>query len=296
MEKYRRLQKKPEKTEPFEVRVTSNTFLRSSLAYVARLFDDKNEKVVIKGMGFVISKALSLATLVRHRFVGLHQTIDFGTLEIMDEYVPVEEGLDNVTLKKKVPNVVITLSFKGLDKAHPGYSAPLPESEITPYEPFGARRGGFRREGERPRRRAGGFGRGPRRSRPAERFEEDEEYDYGRGRSRGRPRRYGGPRRPPRYDNRAYEREEHYDREENYEKDEGEYRYSSRPRRSRNWRGPRRAPRYDADRPAGYEETRRPRYDEAEYEQERQPRYNEGEEYGRRRFRGRPRRRYQDNY
>ena len=264
MDKYRRLRKPAEKTAPFEVRVTGQTLLRNSLGYVAHLFEDKNEKVVIKGMGFVISKAISLATLIRRRFKGLHQLVDFGTLEIVDEYDPIEEGLDHVVVKKKVANVAITLSLAPLDKNHPGYAAPLPDSEVSEYEPFGGRSEGFRSRGFRGR----GFrGRRPRR----EGYEggyygedypaEGEEEGYGTSRGRGRGRGRFGPRGPRRYraprSDRGYYEDSGYGRSEEgghryegrgYEgHEEGEHEYGRRPRRSSRYGGPRGGRRYEGE-------------------------------------------------
>ena len=286
MDKYRRIKKEPDKTEAFEVRVTNDTLLRSSLAYVARLFDEKHEKVIIKGMGFVISKALSLATLVRHRFLGLHQIVDFGTLEIVDEYFPIEEGLDNVVVKKKVPNIVITLSFKQLEQTHPGYSAPLPKDDVQPYEPFGMRRGGFR-DGYRGGYR-GGFRGSRRRGRPSRRgsyeerdyeergYDEQERPRARRGwRGRGRfPRRYSDQPRPPRFNNREHEREDRYEEESApYEQERGPRRYSNRPRPPRsNNREYEREDRYEEE-PAPYEQERRPRRPRSYGGPRRAPRY-----------------------
>ena len=108
-----------------EVRVTSSTFVRTYLAYIARLFDEKHDKVVIKAMGNAIPRAVSLAMLVRHRFKGLHQIVEISTTEFSDN--------DRV---RRVGLVTITLSKKELDKNHIGYSAPLPDSEVTDYKPF----------------------------------------------------------------------------------------------------------------------------------------------------------------
>jgi DNA-binding protein len=195
MEKYRRVLKPRDKAPSTEIRVTANTMMRSYLGYIASLFEQKNEKVTIKGTGFAISKAISLATLVRHKFKGLHQIVDIGSMEMVDEYEPTEEGLDNVTLKRKVALVTITLSLKELDTAHTGYSAPLPESEVTQYEPFGT--GSYEGRGRgRGERRGRGRGRGGFRGRRRgfrgyrggyqEEQEEQEEAPYRRSRGRGR--------------------------------------------------------------------------------------------------------------
>ena len=88
-----------------EVRVTNVTFVRTYLAYIARLFNEKHEHVVIKAMGNAISKAISLAMLVRRRFKGLHSITEVGATELSDR--------DRV---RRVSLATITLSKKELDK------------------------------------------------------------------------------------------------------------------------------------------------------------------------------------
>lgn len=196
MDKYERIRKTEErpKCPDNEVRVTANTFLRYSLTYIASLFEKKKEEIVIKGTGFAIPKAISLATLVRHKFKGLHQIIEIGTMEIVDEFMPIEEGLDKVTMKRKIPLLSIILSLKELDKNNPGYSAPLPDSEIQPYQAAGfAPRGGYGRGRGYGRRggfrRRGGYRRGGYRGREGYNVPEEQEEAAG---YREEPRRFRG--------------------------------------------------------------------------------------------------------
>ena len=133
MEKYRIKNKPSEKGAETEIRVNNKTSFGSYLGYIGSLFEKAKEMIEIKGTGYAIPKAISLAELVRKRFVGLFQIINFGTIEIVDEYEPLEEGLDTVILKRNLPFVNITLSKIQLDKEHPGYSDPLPEKEVRPF-------------------------------------------------------------------------------------------------------------------------------------------------------------------
>jgi DNA-binding protein len=89
--------------------VTSATYARTYLAYIARLFQEKHEKIVIRGMGNVVPKCISLAMLVRRRFKGLHQIVEISTNELKDN--------DRV---RKLPLITITLSMKELDKTNIG--------------------------------------------------------------------------------------------------------------------------------------------------------------------------------
>jgi len=198
MEKKREVEK-DKKAPDNEVRVTTQTFIRTYLAYIARLFQDKHDKVIIKGMGYAVPKAVSLAMLVRHRFKGLHQIVEVNTMELTDR-----------DLVRKVGLISITLSKKELDKSHIGYSAPIPDTEVEEYKPYvpgqpiatttgateDAPRGEFR-----GRRRGRGFGR-------------DRGFGRSRGFGRGRGRGFGGYDRPEGRDFEGYDRPERSERSE----------------------------------------------------------------------------------
>ena len=108
-----------------EVYVTGTTYIRSYLAYVAHLFEEKQDTIIIKAMGNAIPRAVSLGMLIRGRFKGIHQIAEISTDEIKDRNSVRRVGL-----------IKIILSKKPLDKRHPGYTAPLPDSEVIDYKPF----------------------------------------------------------------------------------------------------------------------------------------------------------------
>lgn len=236
MYKYRKLESAAEKHPDNEVRVSNNRTLRTYLVYINGLFEEKKmDTVILRGTGFVISKCTSVADLVRRRIKGLHEIVEFGSIEITDTYEPIEEGLDEVTLKRKIPFISIKLSKSPLPKDHPGYHEPLPESEVTPFVAYmaptggrrgrprggfrgrgfrggrsfrGAPRGGFRRgrgfrgrrafRGEGYERESEGYGRRPEGFRRGEGYRRGE---GGRGRGYGMQRFSGRPmRRGPRRD------------------------------------------------------------------------------------------------
>merc|ERR1712048_1459344 len=137
-----------------EIRVTA---VGSVAAYCARantLFTDEDKKTItITGTGNAITKAVTLAEVAKRRFKGLHQITSLSTTEIVDEYEPLEEGLDKVTDTKTLSCIEIKLSMETLDTGDKGYQAPLPESEVTEYNPEKAAAG-------RGRGRGRGKGRG----------------------------------------------------------------------------------------------------------------------------------------
>merc|ERR1711953_34263 len=71
-----------------------------------------------------------------------------STTEIVDEYEPLEEGLDKVTETRTLSCIEIKLSKDELDTSDKGYQAPLPESEVTDYDPEKAAAGRGRGRGK----------------------------------------------------------------------------------------------------------------------------------------------------
>eukprot|EP00826_Nyctotherus_ovalis_P004987 TRINITY_DN11108_c0_g1_i27.p1 TRINITY_DN11108_c0_g1~~TRINITY_DN11108_c0_g1_i27.p1 ORF type:complete len:172 (-),score=46.38 TRINITY_DN11108_c0_g1_i27:133-648(-) len=129
-----------------EIRVNAVTYVRTYLAYIARLFQENHDDVIIRGMGQAIPRAVGLSMLVRKRFKGLHQLAKVETAEFDDRgYV------------RRVGLITIKLSKNPLDKDDPGYSPPLPDSEVTEYVPFAVNE--KHDQDEAPRRSRGRGGR-----------------------------------------------------------------------------------------------------------------------------------------
>ena len=97
-----------------------------------------------------------------------------STIETTDTYEPLEEGLDTITLTRRLTALEIVLSVDRLDASSIGFQEPLPDSEVKELSleqlrarrptqrGFGRggmmRRGGFRRQNFRGRgRMQGGF-------------------------------------------------------------------------------------------------------------------------------------------
>eukprot|EP00826_Nyctotherus_ovalis_P009599 TRINITY_DN1253_c0_g1_i1.p1 TRINITY_DN1253_c0_g1~~TRINITY_DN1253_c0_g1_i1.p1 ORF type:complete len:203 (+),score=23.61 TRINITY_DN1253_c0_g1_i1:1707-2315(+) len=119
-------EKKSQAKEPAnEIRVTGTTYIRTYLAYVARLFEEKHDTVVVKAIGNAIPRAVNLGLLVRKRFKGIHQIAEVSMIDLNDR-----------DRTRKVALISITLSKKSLDKSHIGYAAPLPDSEVVEYKPY----------------------------------------------------------------------------------------------------------------------------------------------------------------
>merc|ERR1712151_482820 len=90
--------------------------------------------ITVTGIGNAIAKAVQLAEVVKRRVKGLHQITSLGSAEIVDEYEPLEEGLDKVTDTRTVSTIELKLSKDPLDTSDKGYQAPLDESEVKEYD------------------------------------------------------------------------------------------------------------------------------------------------------------------
>lgn len=95
--------------------------------------------MVLKAMGHAISKAVTVAEVLKHRVAGLHQVTQLSSVETVDVFEPLEEGLDRVESKRHIPGICIRLSLDPLDEGDPGYQAPLPASQVSP--PLASTRG-----------------------------------------------------------------------------------------------------------------------------------------------------------
>merc|ERR1719159_1908636 len=100
MDKYRKVikpKKESEDKDETEIRVTAVGSVSAYVSRAATVFNELGKpKITITGTGNAITKAVTLAEVVKRRFKGLHQITSLGSTEIVDEYEPIEEGLDMV--------------------------------------------------------------------------------------------------------------------------------------------------------------------------------------------------------
>lgn len=84
-------------------------------------------------MSNAVETAVKLAELIKHRIKGLHQINKINHITIVDEYEPLEEGLDHLKFTRIVTMLEIMLSKNELDTSDVGYQAPIDESEVQEY-------------------------------------------------------------------------------------------------------------------------------------------------------------------
>lgn len=102
-----------------------------SLKYIQQA--DGSPTIVLTAMGRAINKAVTIAEILKRK-MPLHQLNSLSSVEMVDVFEPVEEGLDVVTSRRYVSCMRITLSLTDadMDKEHSGYQPPLPEDDIHP--------------------------------------------------------------------------------------------------------------------------------------------------------------------
>merc|ERR1712050_724007 len=133
MDKYRKVAKPKDTSDKAddEIRVTAVGSVSAYVSRAATVYNELNKpKVVIKASGNALTKAVTAAEVIKRRFKGLHQVTALGTVEIVDEYEPLEEGLDKVTDTRNVSTIEITLSKDALDTSNKGYQAPIDQSLV----------------------------------------------------------------------------------------------------------------------------------------------------------------------
>lgn len=133
MEKYRKVRSEREEVPEGVIRVNRNIQARVFIDQVLEEFNTKKkDTVTLSSLGEAITKSVTIAEIVKHRVKGLHQVNEISTIVIDDEYEPLEEGLDKMTVSRKLTCLQIILSKKQLDKNLPGYQEPIPDSEVNP--------------------------------------------------------------------------------------------------------------------------------------------------------------------
>ena len=133
MEKYRRVRTDREEVPDGIIRINRVTLAQQFIEQVIEELTTKNkDKVVLSSLGEAICKSVTIAEIVKHRVKGLHQVNDISTIVIDDEYEPVEDGLEKMTVQRKLTCLQITLQKEAPKTPHHGYQEPIPESEVGP--------------------------------------------------------------------------------------------------------------------------------------------------------------------
>jgi len=120
-----------------EVRVTASGRRKAYVDYALRLLEQVGaEKIAIKGMGRATTLTLEVVEAVKRRHPGLHQIVQVDSVNITDDYEPIEEGLKPVTISKRLGSLsVILYKHAPADTSAPGYQPPTAPKEFVRSEP-----------------------------------------------------------------------------------------------------------------------------------------------------------------
>jgi len=88
------------------------------------------KEIVLKGSGWAVGPTVEVAEEIKRAIKGLHQITTYGKKAVMDEFEPMEFGLDKITKEKMLPTLEIRLSIRPLDSKDPGYQAPIDPSLV----------------------------------------------------------------------------------------------------------------------------------------------------------------------
>lgn len=123
-DKYRRVEKTQESLPANELRVRKNVGIGRYLRRAYELLTSTTEiqdSIVIKGVSNAMESAVKLAELIKHRVPKLYQVNKITNISIVDEYEPLEEGLDHLKFTRVQTMLCITLSKTPLDNTDIGY-------------------------------------------------------------------------------------------------------------------------------------------------------------------------------
>ncbi|GAM22602.1 hypothetical protein SAMD00019534_057770 [Acytostelium subglobosum LB1] len=121
------------KVEPNEIRLSYTRKVSPAIEHGLNLFAKGENTVFMKAVGSsTIPKAILVTEMIKRRVAGIHQVTEVGTEDIVTKYLPKEEGLDIVEMRKQTPFIRITLSKIQPDTTQLGYQPPQPESMVQP--------------------------------------------------------------------------------------------------------------------------------------------------------------------
>jgi len=137
MNKYRRVPKPREALvkSDNEIRVTATGSVAGCISFAARVFNEMGKPdIKITATGNALAKALTVTEVLKLRFKGLHQVTRIREQVMVDEFEPLEEGLDKVVDTRSLPFAEFHLSKEQLDTTNVGYQPPIDEALVTEFD------------------------------------------------------------------------------------------------------------------------------------------------------------------
>ncbi|KDO28310.1 hypothetical protein SPRG_06360 [Saprolegnia parasitica CBS 223.65] len=135
MDKYRKAKPTTKPSEPNQVRVGEFAHAfhdkKKHVAKVKKLL--RNGAVVVTAHDTAIVNAVTVAELVKSTLACVHSVVHISTVNIEEIYEPLEEGLDVVTVPKRVSAISIHLSTDAttINTADASYTQPLSPRQVA---------------------------------------------------------------------------------------------------------------------------------------------------------------------
>lgn len=120
------------------MQVRGGTKIRNVLTHVTKHYGDKKDdiSVIWTGYGPSVEKAITCAEIMKKNYkLELHQITKICFKTVEEYWDPLNPGLDQLMVKRKLPMVHIYLSSKPLDSRELGYQAP---GRFVPFQDNGS--------------------------------------------------------------------------------------------------------------------------------------------------------------
>ena len=131
LDKYKKITKESTKSAENEILVSNKGDPMRHITYGTALLKEGGKKTLtVKASGAAMARAVKVGLYLRKRIPGIALLTKITNREVIDEYEPLEEGLDKVIVNRKMVVLEIVCSCETLDKKDPGYKAPITEEEI----------------------------------------------------------------------------------------------------------------------------------------------------------------------
>lgn len=131
LDKYKKVTKESSKSAENEILVSNKGDPIRHITYGTALLKEGGKKTLtVKASGAAMARAVKVALYLRKRVPGIALLTKITNREVVDEYEPLEEGLDKVVVNRKMVVLEIVCSVEALDTKDPGYKGPITQEEI----------------------------------------------------------------------------------------------------------------------------------------------------------------------
>ncbi|KGL81935.1 Ribonuclease P protein subunit p25-like, partial [Tinamus guttatus] len=109
-----------------EMKVKDGSKIRNPMGYaISKMELDLVQQILLTGSGKAVSKTITCVEIMKQRLRELHQItkVLFKQIEEIWEPIVPKASLDDLTVKRNIPEICILLGKDALDPQEPGYQA-----------------------------------------------------------------------------------------------------------------------------------------------------------------------------